>query len=85
MPDDQAKELMRLIESAGVFDLEQKERTTQAAAGPADVVSYRLSVSDGPRQKTLWFNDVTAPASVQPLLAHLRKLAIEQKKKRTDL
>ena len=44
--------------------------------GRADVISYRLSLNDGFHQATLWLNDVTAPASVRPLLAELRKRAI---------
>jgi hypothetical protein len=78
--EEQAQELERLIESSGVFDLEQDDVNSSAAVGRADVISYRLTLSDGPRQTTLWMNDVTAPASVRPLLGLLRKLAIEQKK-----
>ena len=78
---EQAQELVQLIESSGVFDLQQDDLNTNAAIGRADVISYRLSLSDGTRQSTLWMNDVTAPASVRPLLAFLRKLAIEQKRK----
>ncbi|HSL44249.1 MAG TPA: protealysin inhibitor emfourin [Anaerolineales bacterium] len=82
MPEEQAKELERLIESSGLFDLEQEDATPQprAAAGPPDVIAYRLTISDGARQSTLWLNDVTAPAAVRPLLAFLRKLAIEEKR-----
>lgn len=78
---EQAQELVQLIESSGVFDLQQDDLNTHAAIGRADVFSYRLSLSDRERETTLWMNDVTAPASVRPLLAHLRKLAIEQKRK----
>jgi hypothetical protein len=81
LPKDQAKELERLVESSGVFDLEPDDVNTDATVGRADVISYRLSISNGARQKTLWFNDVTAPASVRPLLAELRRLALEQKRK----
>ena len=81
LPEEQAQELTRLVESSAVFDLEQEDVNTNMTVGRADVISYRLSVSDGARQKTLWFNDVTAPASVRPLLAYLRKLALEQKRK----
>jgi len=81
LPKEQAEELTRLIESSGVFDLEQNDTTPETAAGLADVISYRISLSEGSRQSTLWFNDVNAPASLRPLLALLRKLAIEQKRK----
>jgi hypothetical protein len=80
MPEDQAKELERLIESSGVFDLEQDDVNPNVTVGRADVISYRITLSEGTRQTTLWLNDVTAPAFVRPLLAYLRKLAIENQK-----
>jgi hypothetical protein len=83
LPEEQAKELESLVESSEVFNLEQDDTTPQpeAAAGPPDVIAYRLTVSDGGRQRTIWFNDVNAPASVRPLLTKLRTLALEQRKK----
>jgi len=83
LPKEQAQELARLVESSGVFDLEPKDLTSEATVGRTDVISYRLSLSEGTKQTTLWFNDVTAPASIRPLLAQLRKLAIEQKRQGT--
>ena len=80
LPEDKAEELERLVESSGVFDLEPDDVNTDATVGRADLISYRLSISDGTRQTTLWLNDLTAPASVRPLLAKLRKLALEQTK-----
>jgi hypothetical protein len=85
LPEEEAKELVRLVESSGVLDFKEDDLppNPKAAAGPPDVISYRLSLSKGTKQNTLWFNDVTALASVRPLLAMLRKLALEQKKKGT--
>lgn len=83
LPEEQARELERLVESSGMFALDQDDLNINAAIGRADVISYRLTVSDGNRQTTLWMNDVNAPASVRPLLAFLRKLAIEQKRRGT--
>ena len=80
MSEDQSQELESLVESSGVFGLEQGDMNSNSAIGRADVISYRLTVSDGKKQNTLWMNDVTAPASVRPLLTYLRKLAIEQKR-----
>jgi len=82
LPEEQANELERLVESSGILDLEQNDLTSEATVGRTDVISYRLSLSEGARQTTLWFNDITAPAAVRPLLAFLRKLALEQKKGR---
>jgi hypothetical protein len=81
MSEDQAEELEALVESSGVFDLKQDDINTNTTIGRADVISYRLTISEGTRQTTLWMNDITAPASVRPLLGLLRKLALEEKKK----
>jgi hypothetical protein len=78
LPDSEAKELLRLIESSGVFELQQSDINPNVTVGRADVITYRLSLSEGNRQNTLWMNDVTAPASVRPLLAFLRDLALGQ-------
>ena len=80
LPEEQTRELERLVESSGVFDLQQEDVNINVTVGRADVISYRLTLSEGARQATLWLNDVTAPASVRPLLAYLRKLAIEKKR-----
>lgn len=80
LPEEQAQELTRLVESSGAFDLETEDVNPNVAVGRADLISYRLSLAEGSKQTTLWFNDITAPASMRPLLAYLRKLAIEQKR-----
>jgi hypothetical protein len=81
LPEEQAKELMRLIESSQAFELTQDDMNVNAAVGRTDVITYRLTLGEGSQQTTLWFNDITAPASIRPLLGYLRKLAIEQKRK----
>jgi hypothetical protein len=80
MPKEQASELEALVESSGVLDMQQEDVNPNVTVGRADVISYRLSLAEGNRQVTLWMNDVTAPAAVRPLLAALRKLALEQRK-----
>jgi len=72
-----AEELLRLVESSRIFDLQQSE-VAPTASGPPDVFFYRLSIIEGKRRKFLSFSDVTVPASLHPLLALLRKLAMEQ-------
>lgn len=74
-----AEELAALVESSGFFDIQQSE-VEPAPAGPPDVFLYRLSLSQGGREKTLSFNDVTAPATLRPLLERLQKLALEKKR-----
>ena len=81
MPEEHARELERLVESSGVFDLAQSDLDPKVPVGRADIITYRLTLSDDARQTTLWLSDVTAPAAVRPLLAELRKRALEQKKK----
>ncbi len=81
LPPDVAADISRLVESAGVFDIKQAD-VAPSPSGPPDVFTYRLSLRDGSRQTTLMLNDVTAPASLHPLLALLRKLAVEEKLKR---
>jgi hypothetical protein len=80
MPQDQAEELLKLVESSRVFDIQQNDVTPVEGGGPPDVFSYRLSLLEGDRQKTLSFNDVTAPASLRPLLVVLQRIALEQKR-----
>ena len=79
MPAEQASEVAALVESSGVFELQQEDINPSVTVGRADVITYRLAVSDEARQVNLWLNDVTAPASIRPLLAYLQKLAQEQK------
>ena len=81
LPKEQAQKLTSLVESSDVFDLQQDDINSDATIGRADLISYRLTLSDGARQTTLWMNDVTAPASVRPLLAFLQDLALHQKNK----
>jgi hypothetical protein len=81
LPEPEAKELLRLVESSGVFDLQQSDTNPGVTVGRADVITYRLTLSDGDRQTTLWLNDVTAPVSVRPLLAYLQERAINTKRK----
>ena len=80
LPKKQAQELERRVENSGVVELQQDDLNPNASMGRADVISYRLTISDGPRRTNLWMNDVTAPASIRLLLGLLRKLAIEQKR-----
>jgi len=80
MSEREAKEVERLVESSGVFEMEQSDVNPSVTVGRADVITYRISLSDGKRQTTLWLNDVTAPVAVRPLLAYLQDLALHQKK-----
>jgi hypothetical protein len=80
MSAEKAGQVAALVESSGVLELRQEDINPGVTVGRADVITYRLAVSDGARQVNLWMNDVTAPVSIRPLLAYLQKLAQEQKK-----
>mgnify|MGYP003575593418 FL=1 len=81
MSEREAKEVERLIESSGVFEIEQSDVNPNVTIGRADVITYRISLTDGERQNTLWMNDVTAPVALRPLLAFLQELALKHKNK----
>ena len=80
LPQELAEELLRLVEDARVLDIQPSE-VAPRPTGPPDVFVYRLSLQQGNRKTSLSFNDMTAPAPLQPLLAVLRKLALEQRGK----
>lgn len=80
LPKEVTEELSMLVQSSGIFDLNQSE-VAPTSAGPPDVFFYRLSLYEDERNISLSFNDVTIPAKVHPLLALLRKLALEQTRK----
>jgi hypothetical protein len=73
-PDD-GKELERLVESAGVFDVPAEMR----AANPGvDRFQYKLTVKDSARERTVSLDDAAVPEKMRPLLnwltTHLHKL-----------
>ncbi|MFQ5932315.1 MAG: protealysin inhibitor emfourin [Nitrospiraceae bacterium] len=80
LPQELRGELLRLVEVSGIFALQESDVAPQSP-GPPDVFFYRLSLAEGGRKKSLSFNDVTAPAELHPLLALLRELALEQRRK----
>ena len=80
LPQELANELLSLVETSKVFDLQQNE-VAPGSEGPPDVFFYRLSLYEGTLKKSLYLNDVTAPATLQPLLARLQELAWEQRRK----
>ena len=78
---EQSVELLRLIENTDIFNLHQSDINPSPTAGPPDVFTYRLSISDDQRRNDLTFNDVTIPAKFHSLLTELRRIALEQKLK----
>jgi hypothetical protein len=77
LPPEIASKLLRLIESSGVLELQQSE-IASTNTGPPDVFYYKLMLYDGNKKKSFFFNDVTAPKELRPLLDFLQELAWEQ-------
>jgi hypothetical protein len=80
LPPELAEDILSLVESSGFFDIQAGE-VASTSAGPPDVFSYRVSLSEGRKMQSLSCTDVTAPATLHPLLALLRKLALNQGRK----
>jgi hypothetical protein len=78
LPQEQAQEIKHLVDRSGYFDLRPGD-LEPTAKGPPDVFHYTVSLSDGNRANALVCNDVSAPASLHPLLAKFRELALAQK------
>lgn len=77
--EDERRELLSLVASSGLLETELAQ--PQASPGlQRDVFTYSLSIYEGGKAKSFTFDDSTAPASVHPLLAFLRKLAITRHK-----
>jgi hypothetical protein len=77
LPKEIAGELLKHVESSKALEIQQKD-VSPGPSGPPDVFFYRLYLQEGSRRISLSFNDVTAPVTLHPLLAFLRKLAMEQ-------
>lgn len=78
--EEVANKLINLVESSRVFDLQQSQ-VAPSSSGPPDVFYYKLTVQEGNKRTSLYFNDVTAPGSLRPFLSLLQELAWEQAKK----
>ncbi len=77
LPDDEAKMLLDLIETANVFELDPNQ-VSQKTRNIPDDFTCRLTLSMAGRKKTLSFNELGAPETLRRLSAHLRKLAIKK-------
>ena len=80
LPPEVASNLLRLIESSRVFELQQSD-IASSKLGPPDVLSYKLTLHEEDKEKSLSFNDITAPKELRPLLTLLQDLAWEKAKK----
>lgn len=75
---ERRRELEGLVAESRALELTEQDLNPSSGA-ERDVFSYRLTLSAGGRRNTLEVNDVTAPASLHPLLARLRELATQER------
>lgn len=80
LPVEQAKELSDLVEASGIFELTPAQLSKKAPSIPDDF-SCQLTVLRAGKKKTLSFSELGAPANLRRLSVHLRKLAIQQKRR----
>jgi len=74
LPEEEREALLGLVRDSGVLELEEPAARPSRAR---DAFDYRLSIRDGELRRSLQCDDASAPPAVRPLLAHLRKLALE--------
>lgn len=79
LPHELRSKLMGLIENAGIMEAESGQRR-RSAGGARDAYDYRLQIQDQGSQKSMAFNDASAPSEVRPLLQFLQQLALERRK-----
>lgn len=77
LPPEDAAILQKLVHDAGVLD--HGFRAEGGAAGPPDVMHYRLHLSDGSRRAALEVSDVTATPPIRALVTKLRSIAIARR------
>lgn len=81
LPEDERAGLLDLVQASGLLDREPA-RPAGHPGPQRDAFAYRLSIHDGDLAKSFAFDDATVPTDAHPLLAFLRKRAMEQRAKR---
>jgi len=79
LPEDQAKELKRLIEAADLFN---QPATPPAPKDAPDQYHYEITVEDGKRTRTIQTSDMAASAELLTLFDWLNNLALAGLKKK---
>jgi emfourin len=76
LPEQEARELRRLVEQADFFHLDE-----DLAPSPArDDYSYRITVETDEGERTIRVRDASAPEGLRPLLQELSRRARLQRK-----
>jgi hypothetical protein len=79
LPEDTRSKLLDLIRDAGV--IEAAEQGGAPKAGRArDAYAYRLEIEDRGSQRSMAFDDASAPPEMRPLLQFLQELALERRR-----
>jgi hypothetical protein len=76
LPPDEAKELERLIEAAGFFELPE---TSSPPRGAADYLRYTISVTTPEQSHTVYLTDPIEDPQVQVLVEYLEAKARESR------
>ena len=76
LPEEEAKELQRLIEAAGFFELPQ---TSSPPRGAADYLRYTISVMTPERSNTVHLTDPIEDPDIQALVEYLEAKARESR------
>jgi hypothetical protein len=80
MTSDIAEKLLELVDASGIWDLSPEAAMPRSKPIP-DAFSFRLTLSEGERRKSLSLCETTAPASLRPLLELLQELASLERRK----
>lgn len=80
LPSEQARELSELVEAAGIFEL-TPQQLSKKSPGIRDDFSCHLTVFKSGKKKTLSFTELGAPENLRRLSVHLRKLALQQRRR----
>ena len=78
LPEQDARELTRLVEASGFFDL--PGRIEQADSGN-DRFRYAITIDDGSRSHTVEVDEAAVPAALSPLMAWLTAAARQRDRK----
>lgn len=80
LPNNISNEISKLLENSKIFDPNFKLKQTSFV--PPDIFSYSLIINKEGEKKELSFNDIMIPETLQPLIARLRELALDEKYRR---
>ncbi|VVB72934.1 Uncharacterised protein [uncultured archaeon] len=81
LPVETRDKLLDLVKRSKVMEIQQSDLERSSQSFP-DAFTYKLSITEGGKSKSLSFNDITVPASLHPLLELFQELALEQRLKK---